>query len=42
MITLLCGAVWGILFYFAMLAVIKIAEKNADKAVKEKEESNEE
>lgn len=36
------GAFWGILFYFSMLAIIKISEKNADKAVKEKEESNEE
>lgn len=36
------GAAWGIMFYFGMLAVIKISEKNADKFVKEKEESNEE
>lgn len=36
------AAMWGILFYFAMLGLIKLSEKNADKAVKEKEESNEE
>lgn len=36
------GAMWGIMFYFGMLAVIKISEKNADKSVREKEESNEE
>lgn len=41
-LTIGAGAFWGILFYFAMLAVIKISEKNADKDVKEKEESNEE
>ena len=36
------GAMWGVLFYFGMLGMIKLSEKNADKAVKEKEESNEE
>lgn len=36
------GALWGILFYILMLAVIKISEKNADKAVKEQEERSEE
>ncbi|MBP3610664.1 MAG: hypothetical protein J6J42_10050 [Lachnospiraceae bacterium] len=36
------GAAWGVLFYFAMIAVVKISEKNADKAVKEKEEESEE
>lgn len=41
-IVLACGAVWGILFYFVMLAIIKISEKNADKAVKKQEESSEE
>ncbi len=36
------GALWGILFYFMMLATIKISEKNADKAVKKQEENSEE
>ena len=36
------AAMWGILFYFAMLGLIKFSEKNADKRVKEEEESNEE
>lgn len=36
------GAAWGILFYFAMIAVVKISEKNADKSVKEKESESEE
>ena len=36
------AAMWGILFYFSMLGLIKLSEKNADKAVKEQEESNEE
>lgn len=36
------GAMWGILFYFMMLATIKISEKNADKAVKKQEENSEE
>ena len=36
------AAMWGVLFYFGMLGMIKLSEKNADKAVKEKEESNEE
>ena len=30
------------LFYFMMLATIKISEKNADKAVKKQEENSEE
>ena len=38
----LTGAVWGILFYVFMLGMIKFSEKNADKLVQEKEESNEE
>ena len=33
---------WGILFYFSMLGMIKLSEKNADKAVKEQEEHDEE
>lgn len=36
------AAMWGILFYFAMLGLIKLSEKNADKAVKEQEEHDEE
>ena len=36
------AAMWGILFYFAMLGLIKFSEKKADKLVQEKEESNEE
>ena len=36
------AAMWGILFYFAMLGMIKLSEKNADKAVKEQEEQGEE
>lgn len=36
------GAAWGIMFYFAMLAVIKISEKNADKSVKEEEDGSKE
>ena len=36
------AAMWGILFYFTMLGMIKLSEKNADKAVKEQEESSEE
>lgn len=42
LLTVGAGAFWGILFYFSMLAVIKISEKNADKAVKEQEEHSEE
>lgn len=41
-LTLGTGAMWGILFYFSMLAVIKVSEKNADKAVKEQEGADEE
>ena len=41
-ITFGTGAMWGILFYFMMLATIKISEKNADKAVKKQEENSEE
>lgn len=41
-IVVACGATWGILFYIFMMISIKISEKNADKLVKEKEESNEE
>ena len=36
------AAGWGILFYFAMLGMIKLSEKNADKAVKEQEDGDEE
>lgn len=36
------AAMWGILFYFAMIGLIKLSEKNADKAVKEQEERSEE
>ena len=36
------AAGWGILFYFAMLGMIKLSEKNADKAVKEQEGADEE
>jgi len=36
------AAMWGILFYFSMLGMIKFSEKKADKLVQEKEESNEE
>lgn len=36
------AAMWGILYYFGMLGVIKLSEKNADKAVKEQEEHDEE
>lgn len=36
------AAMWGILFYFGMLGMIKLSEKNADKAVKKQEESSEE
>ena len=36
------GAFWGIAFYFIMIALVKISEKNADKAVKEQEERSEE
>lgn len=36
------AAMWGILFYFAMIGMIKFSEKNADKAVKEQEERSEE
>ncbi len=36
------GAAWGILFYFAMVGMIKLSEKNADKAVKQQEEQDEE
>lgn len=36
------AAFWGILFYFSMLGMIKLSEKNADKAVKEQEEQDEE
>ena len=36
------AAMWGILFYFGMLGLIKLSEKKADKLVQEKEESNEE
>ncbi len=36
------AAMWGILFYFSMLGMIKYSEKKADKAVKEQEESDEE
>ncbi len=36
------AAMWGILFYFGMLGMIKLSEKNADKAVKEQEEQGEE
>lgn len=37
------GAAWGILFYFAMLAVIKVSEKRADKRLQEADsEKNEE
>ena len=36
------AAMWGILFYFAMLGLMKYSEKKADKLVQEKEESNEE
>jgi hypothetical protein len=36
------AAMWGILFYFGMLGMIKLSEKKADKLVQEKEESNEE
>lgn len=39
---LLTGAVWGILFYFSMLGMIKYSEKKADKAVKEQEGADEE
>ena len=31
---------WGILFYFGMLGMIKLSEKKADKLVQEKEESH--
>lgn len=33
---------WGVLFYFAMLGMIKYSEKKADKAVKEQEGADEE
>ena len=36
------AAGWGILYYFGMMAFIKISEKNADKAVKEQEDGDEE
>ena len=36
------GAFWGIAFYFIMIALVKISEKNADKDVKEQEERSEE
>ena len=36
------AAGWGILFYLAMLGMIKYSEKKADKAVKEQEECDEE
>ena len=36
------GALWGIMFYFMMIWLMKISEKNADKAVKEQEINNEE
>ncbi len=39
---LLTGGAWGILFYFAMVGMIKLSEKNADKAVKQQEEQDEE
>jgi hypothetical protein len=29
------AALWGVLFYFAMLGLIKISEKQADKRLKE-------
>jgi hypothetical protein len=41
-IVLACGATWGILFYIVMILSIKLSERNADKRVKEEEESNEE
>ena len=36
------GASWGIMFYLMFAGFMKIAEKNADKAVKAKEEAQEE
>lgn len=36
------AAGWGILYYFGMMAFIKLSEKNADKAVKEQEGADEE
>ena len=36
------SALWGILFYLGMMAFIKLSEKNADKAVKEQEDGDEE
>lgn len=36
------AAFWGILFYFAMIGIMKYSEKKADKAVKEQEERSEE
>ena len=36
------AAMWGILFYFTMLGMIKYSEKKADKAVKEQEGCDEE
>ena len=36
------AAMWGIMFYFAMLGMIKFSEKNADKAVEEQEGCDEE
>ena len=42
LVTLVCGAFCGIMFYFLMTLLIKISEKNADREVEEKEEKNEE
>lgn len=36
------GAFWGILFYFAMIGMMKMSEKKADKELKETESGNEE
>ena len=36
------GGMWGILFYFAMLFMMKKSEKQADKIVKEVEDGSEE
>lgn len=36
------AAMWGILFYFTMLGMMKFSEKNADKAVEEQEGCDEE
>lgn len=36
------SAMWGILFYFAMIGMIKYSEKKADKAVEEQEGADEE